>query len=101
MRPSRSPYASVQQHYVSLREVSGDMLCLASSGTASRRRLYRAVVEVSAINFTLSSEEEQEAIIAGYRAFLKALTFPIQVLVRNQRLDLRTYLQRVAQLAAQ
>jgi Helicase HerA, central domain len=86
--------ASVQQDYVRLREVSGDMLCLVSA-TSPSKRSYRAVLEVSAINFTLKSEDEQEAIIAGYRAFLKALTFPMQVLIRNQRLDLRSYIQQV------
>jgi hypothetical protein len=86
--------ASVQQDYVRLREVSGDMLCLVSA-TAPSQRIYRAVLEVSAINFTLKSEDEQKAILAGYRAFLKALTFPMQVLIRYQRLDLRSYIQQV------
>src|SRR5947209_13930110 len=86
--------ASVQQDYVRLREVSGDMLCLVSA-TAPSQRTYRAVLEVSAINFTLKSEDEQEAIIAGYRALLKALTFPVQIVIRNQRLDLRSYIQRL------
>ena len=31
--------------------------------------------------------------IAGYRAFLKSLTFPIQILVRSQQLDLKPYVQ--------
>src|SRR5438132_10109607 len=86
--------SSVQQEYVRLREIAGDMLCLASPSSPTQRT-YRAVLEVSAINFTLKSEDEQEAIIAGYRALLKALTFPMQILIRNQRLDLRTYMQRL------
>jgi hypothetical protein len=48
------------------------------------QREFRAILEVSATNYTLRSEEEQESMIAGYRAFLKALTFPIQILVRSQ-----------------
>ena len=31
--------------------------------------------------------------ITGYRAFLKSLTFPIQILVRSQQLDLKPYVQ--------
>lgn len=92
--PQRTVRASVQQAYVRLREISGDMLCL-HSATSPTQRTYRAVLEVSAINFTLKSEDEQEAIIAGYRAFLKALTFPLQIVIRNQRLDLRTYIERL------
>src|SRR3979411_1646294 len=91
--------ASVQKDYVRLREVSGDMLCLASAPSPSKR-IYRAVLEVSAINFTLKSEDEQEAIIAGYRAFLKALTFPLQVLIRHQRLDVRSYIQQVIEASS-
>jgi hypothetical protein len=30
-------------------------------------------------NFALKSDSEQEAIMAGYRAFLNALSYPIQV----------------------
>src|SRR5437660_11586032 len=90
----RTVRSSVQQEYVRLREISGDMLCL-DSPSSPRQRTYRAVLEVSAINFTLKSEDEQEAIIAGYRALLKALTFPMQIVIRNQRLDLRTYIQRL------
>ena len=59
--------SSVQEEYVRLREISGDMLCLASPSSPTQRT-YRAVLEVSAINFTLKSEDEQEAIIAGYTA---------------------------------
>ncbi len=89
---------SVQQEFVRLREIAGDVLCLASSpsvATNALPRTYRAVLEVSAINFTLKAEEEQEAILAGYRAFLKTLTFPLQILIRHQRLDLHDYLERI------
>lgn len=89
---------SVQSQYVRLREVSQDMLCLRSTTTPTRRE-YRAVVEVSSVNYTLLSEDEQGSIIAGYRAFLKALTFPLQILLRSQQLDLSPYLQQLAETA--
>src|SRR5207302_4875328 len=47
------------------------------------------------MNFPLKAEDEQEIIIRGYRALLKALAFPIQILVRSQRLDLSQYVQNL------
>jgi hypothetical protein len=75
------------------------VLCLISPVNPSQRE-YRAILEVSATNYTLTSEEEQELIVAGYRAFLKSLTFPIQILVRSQQLDLRPYVQSVLDSSA-
>ena len=82
---------SVQQYFVQAREVQGNVLCLFAPTSPTRRR-YRAVLEVTALNFHLKAEEEQAAIIEGYRTLLKSLTFPVQILVRNQRLNLQAYL---------
>jgi len=78
------------------------VLCLGSptSPTNPLQHDYRAILEVSATNYTLTSEEEQELMIAGYRAFLKSLTFPLQILVRSQQLDLRPYVQSVLESSA-
>lgn len=86
--------ASVQQHFVAAREVLGDVLCL-SSASSPTGRVYRAIIEIAPINFLLKSEEEQEALIARFRHLLKALSFPIQIVIRNERLDLRPYLARL------
>src|SRR5216683_1666236 len=86
--------ASVQRHYVRARDIQGDVLGLAAKG-ASGGRTYCTVLEISPINFVLKAEEEQEALLHRYGALLKALTFPVQILVRNQQLDLRPYLARV------
>jgi hypothetical protein len=58
-------------------------------------RSYRAVLEVSPINFSLKAEEEQEAIIERFAALIRSLSFPLQILVRNQRLDLAPYIGRL------
>ncbi len=80
-----------------LREVVGDVVCLYSPTTITKRE-YRAVIEVSSTNYALQSEEEQDAIIEGYRSFIKALTFPLQILIRSQQLDLSAYLQRLTDI---
>jgi hypothetical protein len=53
---------------------------------------YRAVLEVQSINFALKSDSEQEGIIAGYKAFLNSLSYPLQVVVRILPTDVEAYL---------
>jgi hypothetical protein len=83
---------SVQRDMVRLRETKGDMLCLYAPGMPTWRS-YRAVLEVSPINLSLKAEDEQEAIIERFGALIKSLFFPVQILVRNQRLDLAPYIR--------
>ncbi len=84
---------SVQRDLLHVRETSGDMLCLSTPGSPTRRS-YQAVLEVFPINLALKAQEEQEAIIERFGALIRSLSFPLQVLVRNQRLDLLPYIQR-------
>ncbi len=91
---TKKTLASVQQHYVHAREVLDDVLCVQSASSPTRR-VYRAVLEVPTLHFLLKAEEEQDALIERYRSLLKALTFPIQIIVRNERLDLRPYIAHV------
>jgi hypothetical protein len=76
--------ASVQD-LLPLEDIVDGILCLRGGD-------YRAVLEAQSVNFALRSHEEQEAIMAGYRAFLNALSYPIQVLVRILPTDVETYL---------
>jgi hypothetical protein len=102
MPPPQQPSqrGSVQEAFVQVREIAHNVLCLASTDSPTQRE-YRAILEVSSTNYTLKSEEEQDLMIAGYRAFLKALAFPIQILVRSQELDLSPYVQHLQETAAQ
>lgn len=50
------------------------------------------VIEVSSTNFALLSTDEQEAKIQAYAAFLNSLTFPIQILVNNRRVNITAYI---------
>lgn len=86
---------SAQQSYVSAEAVIGDVLVLAAQSATRRHaasREYRAILEVGSVNYTLKTEGEQEAILAGYRAFLNGLTFPLQILVQVRPLDLAPYI---------
>lgn len=85
---------SVQRDLLLVRETSGDMLCLYAPGSSTRHS-YRAVLEVAPINLSLKAEDEQEAIIERFAALIRSLSYPLQVLVRNQRLDLLPYVERL------
>lgn len=56
------------------------------------RNRYRAVYEVSSVNFELKSEEEQDALIDTYESFLNSLPCPLQIIVRIRELDMSKYL---------
>jgi hypothetical protein len=77
-------YASAQA-LLPLDDIQGDMLRLRGGG-------YRAVLEAGSVNVALRSAAEQEAIVTGYRAFLNALRYPIQILVRVLPTDIEAYL---------
>jgi hypothetical protein len=54
---------------------------------------YRAVLEVSSLNFELRSEEEQDAIIDIYESFLNSVSSSLQILVRTREIDMDKYLE--------
>lgn len=55
------------------------------------------VLQTTAINFNLLSEEEQNATIYAYAALLNSLSFTIQILIRSQRKNITDYLDRLDQ----
>lgn len=57
----------------------------------------RAVIEVSAINFELRSEEEQMAILQNFQRFLNSVDFPLEITSTSRRLNIEDYLKLVSQ----
>ncbi len=53
----------------------------------------RKVILVSSINFYLKGEDEQDAIISAYVAFLNGLESPIQIVVQSRTLNIDGYMQ--------
>lgn len=74
------------RHQIAIKGVDDGILVLPKNE-------YRIVIETSSINFHLMSEEEQDAVVDIYKAFLNSLSFPIQILQRVRALDLDDYLQ--------
>ena len=81
------PQISTQQ-FLDIAEIREDVVVM-KDGTM------RAVLLVSSINFSLKSEDEQEAIIQGYIAFLNSLDSPVQILIQSRKLDIDDYLNRL------
>ena len=53
---------------------------------------YRAVIEVSSLNFELKSDDEQDVLIDTYESFLNSLPCQVQILVRIRELDMSRYI---------
>lgn len=80
--------SAATQRYLDIAEIREDVVVL-KDGTM------RAVLLVSSINFSLKSEDEQEAIIQGYISFLNSLDKPIQILIQSRKLNIDDYLNRL------
>lgn len=55
----------------------------------------RAVITCQSINFDLMSDREREAVEYSYQQFLNSLYFPVQILIRSQKVDIGPYLDRL------
>lgn len=55
----------------------------------------RAVMEVTAINFELRSEEEQNAILQNFQNFLNAIDFPVQIVINSRKFNIDDYLKTI------
>lgn len=74
------------QKFIEIQSINADVAVL-SGGNAC------LVIEVQAANFSLLSKEEQDAKIFSYASLLNSLSFPIQILVKNKRIDISSYIK--------
>jgi len=58
----------------------------------------RGVILGSAINFDLMSSAEQGSVEFAYQGFINSLHFPIQIVIKSQRIDLTGYMEKLAAL---
>lgn len=64
-----------------------DTIVMLTSGSAC------LVIEVQATNFALLSRDEQAGKIIAYASLLNSLSFPVQILIRNKKIDITSYLK--------
>lgn len=58
------------------------------------------IIEITASNFALLSRREQDSRIFAYAGLLNSLSFPIQILIRNKRMDISSYLKELDDVIA-
>ena len=81
-----TPIRSTTQKFTEISDIQNDLI-LFSDGSCA------AILTVSAVNFSLLSQREQEAMIYAYAGVLNSLSFPIQLIIRSQHKDIRAYLK--------
>ncbi len=59
----------------------------------------RAIIEVSAVNFELRSEEEQTGILQNFQRFLNSIDFPLQMITNSRQLNMDEYLKTIDAVA--
>ena len=78
------------QKYLNIAEIRDDIVILKDGSM-------RAVLLASSVNFALKSEDEQNAIIQSYIAFLNILDFPLQIVIQSRMLNMDKYLEELKQ----
>jgi hypothetical protein len=84
-----APIRATTQEFLDIDDISDDLILLRSGGAA-------IVIETSAVNFGLLSEEEQDALIYAYAALLNSLSFPLQIIILSKRMDISSYIEFIA-----
>jgi len=80
-----APVKSTTQDFIEIEDIKDDVLLM-------KDRSAVLVIEVSAVNFWLLSNEEQISIIYSYGELLNSLSFPIQILILSKKMDISSYL---------
>jgi len=76
------------QNLLQLSELRDNMVIMADGS-------FRAVITCKSINFDLMSNSEREGVEYSYQNFLNSLNFPVQIVVRSQRVDIGPYIDRL------
>lgn len=76
---------SPAQNFIPVKETRDGIIVMKDGSLCS-------VIDVSSINLSLRSAEEQQAIIGEFQNFLNTLDFPIQVVIQSRRYDVRPYI---------
>lgn len=86
IQPTSAPIRATTQEFLEIETISEDIVILTNGSAA-------LVVETTAVNFGLLSEEEQDALIYAYASFLNSLSFPLQIVILSKRMDISSYIE--------
>ncbi|OGG15655.1 hypothetical protein A3D77_01345 [Candidatus Gottesmanbacteria bacterium RIFCSPHIGHO2_02_FULL_39_11] len=86
--PIGTPIRASTQDFLDIQTILDDIIVLRDGSCA-------IAIETTAVNFGLLSEEEQDALIYAYAAFLNSLSFPLQIVILSKRMDISLYIERI------
>ncbi|MBI4121801.1 MAG: hypothetical protein HY461_00560 [Parcubacteria group bacterium] len=78
------------QRYIDIAQIQDDVVVM-KDGTL------RSVILTSSLNFSLKSEQEQNATVSSYTQFLNSLKFPVQIVIQSRKLNIDNYLASLDQ----
>jgi len=85
MKHAAQKIKATTQRFIEIEDIAENIVLL-SGGNAC------LLIEVSPVNFSLLSDEEKYAKLYSYGSLLNSLSFPIQILIRNKKIDISSYL---------
>jgi len=85
VKKSMPKIKSSTQKFTEIIDIIDNIVLLQSGGAC-------LIVELTASNFSLLSQAEQQGKLFSYASLLNSVTFPIQILIRNKRMDVTSYL---------
>lgn len=83
-----APIRATTQQFLTIEDIVDDLLVMQDGSAA-------LVLETTAVNFGLLSEEEQDALIYAYAALLNSLSFPLQIVILSKRMDISSYIELI------
>jgi hypothetical protein len=78
--------SQASQKFVSIKEIHDGLIVL-NDGSL------RAVIVASSVNLSLKSNDEQQAILFQFQAFLNSIDFSVQISIQSRKLDIEPYLE--------
>ncbi|MBM3283126.1 hypothetical protein FJY90_02635 [Candidatus Gottesmanbacteria bacterium] len=88
-KPTSAPIRASTQEFLDIEDVTNDLVVLRNGGAS-------IIIETTAVNFGLLSEEEQDALIYAYASLLNSLSFPLQIVILSKRMDISSYIETLS-----
>lgn len=86
MASKKTPVRATTQQHLDIADIRDDLVILKDGSVV-------LILTTTAVNFGLLSETEQDAIIYAYASLLNSLSFPVQISIRSQRMDISSYIK--------
>jgi hypothetical protein len=85
-----APIRSTTQDFLDIEDIVDDLVLLRDGSAA-------LIIQTTAVNFGLLSEEEQDSLIYAYASLLNSLSFPLQIVILSNRMDISSYIELIQQ----